>query len=217
MSARIRAEAGLAIGYLIALPFVVLLAGFVHFVAFYWLSVPGVPNWLAVLGSSIVGVLTSALFFMVIRLFLQEFGSGVPFARWPLRLAPVVLSAAALTTTALLEILEDGNIEGSAVMLPLIIWGAAAGEWVVHRWLARGRDVHRLFGRFFLFAFAGIAWLAIARSALNTPRAEQAAVRCERGYAEADTPADHAAVDEWAISPGSERTCSDLRAILDRR
>ena len=216
MSARVRAEAGLAIGYLMALPFVVIFAGILQVVALYWMSVPGVPSWLAMLGSGIVALLTGALAFMVLRLCLQAFASGVPVARWPLRLAPVVLSAAALTVVGLRETLESGTVEGLIVMPPLIIWGAAAGEWVVHRWLARGRDAARLFGRFFLFTCAGIAWLAVARSALNTPRAEQAA-RCEEAYADAGTPADRAAVDARPISPGSERTCADLRSVVNRR
>jgi hypothetical protein len=205
MSARIRAEAGMAIGYLIALPFVVILAGMVQFMAFDWMSPPGVPHWLAMLGSGIAGVLTSALSFMVIRLCLQEFASGVPAARWPIRLAPILLSAAALTITALVEALEDGGIEALTVMPPIIIFGAAAGECLVHGWLARGRDASRLFGRFFLFAFAGIAWFAIARWVLNTPRAEATAARarCEEAHALAP-----AHVDQQPIFAAGERTCA---------
>lgn len=198
----------MAIGYLIALPFVVVAAGLVQALAFFWASVPGVPHWLAVLGSGIVGLLASALSFMVLRLCLQEFGPGVPVARWPLRLAPLVLSAAAL--------MVDGFTIGGWIVL--LILGAAAGEWVVHRWLARGLDASRLFGRFFLFAFAGLAWLAIARWLLNTPRAEHALAReqCEGAYARARTPIDSAMLDHRSISPSSGRTCAQLRFGMTR-
>ena len=221
MSARIRAEAAIAVSYMVALPFVVIFAGMVQIFVLGWIWVPGVPYWLALLGSAILAPLTAALAFMVIRVGIEELGSGVPAARWPLRLAPIVVSAVALTTVALRGAPEGGTVNPLIVFPALILWGAAAGEWAVHRCLARGRSASELFGRFFLFTFAGIAWLMIAAWVLNNPRAEQAVARekCEGLYARARTPADSAGIDRWTPVVALKewtRPCAELRSAAPR-
>lgn len=222
MSARGRAEAGMALAYLVAMPIVILIAGVVQILVIDWTWHPGVPHALGMVSGSLPALLTSAFLYMAIRLGVEGSAPGVPLARAPLRLAPVLLAAAGFTALGVWLLWEQAPLNGLVVIPALTFWGAAAGEWVVHRWLARGRDASALVGRFFLFSAAGVAWLMIAGSLLNTPRAELevARGRCDKLYAGSRTRGDSVVVDHRPINLGSElgeRTCAQLRSAAAPR
>ena len=223
MNARGRAEAGMALAYLVMMPVVLLFAGFVQILVIDWTWHPGVPHALGMLSGSLPAVLTGAFLYMGIRAGLEGSAPGVPLARAPVRLAPVLLAAAAFTALGM-RLLWNGapGLNGLVVLPALTFWGAAAGEWVVHRWLTRGRDPSALVARFFFFSAGAVAWLMIAGSFLNTPRAELEVGRgrCTRLYAEAHTAEDSAMVDHRRVPLGSElgeRTCAQLRSVAVRR
>lgn len=201
MSARARAEAGLILSYILAVPFVVFLAGMVQIFVLDAAWGPGVPHWLELLSGTLPAALTGAVSFMMLRLAAEDYMSNASLARWPVRAAPVLIGAGWLTGMGLMMLAEGHRALNGLMVLPtLALWGGAVGEWLAHRWLARGPGAMLLIRRFLLAATAATAWLVIAAWFLRFTPAELDVVRrkCKASYADDRTAADSAKTDAWS-------------------
>jgi hypothetical protein len=95
----------------------------------------------------------------------------------------------------------DGHsqLNGLVVLPAITLWGGVVGEWLAHRWIARGLDTSKLIRHFLLGAATSIAWLVISAWFLRFPPAEMDEVRrkCHASYARARTAADSARIARW--------------------
>jgi hypothetical protein len=198
MSARLRAEAGLLLSYATAVPFVVMLAAIAQLPVIQATWAPGVPHWLELLSGTLPSALAGAFLFMMLRLAAEHYMTNASLARWPVRVAPMLLGAGGLTAMGWMMLAEGHpGLNGLIVMPAGALWGGAVGEWLAHRWIAHGRNTSMLTRRFLLAAFTTVAWLVIAAWFLRFTPAELRVVwsKCEAAYARARTAADSARVD----------------------
>lgn len=208
----------MALGCLLALPVVIFAAGAVQIWVVDVTWRPGVPHAFGMVSGSLPAFLTSVLIYMLIRLGCEGSAPGVPLARWPVRLAPIVLLAVWLTWVGMGRLWAAGAVNGLVVLPALTLWGATGGEWVAHRWLARGQDASGLVSRFFFFAAGGVAWLMIAGWFLHSPRAEleRAREKCDASYADARTAADSATIHAFRPVVAGETWTSPCAALRPR-
>jgi hypothetical protein len=216
MNVRTRAEFGMVAVYTFALPFALLAslpAQVVTRAAAPWLDVRTPAGTLAM---GVILFLAGAWCFMLVRCVAGSVVAGAQLARWSLRQAPLVCCGAVAMVGAL-----TGDVD-----FMLLVWGFVAGEWFAHRALARGQDMERMLGGFFLWIGTGLVSLGLAGGIAGLregpppdPRA-LARATCMDGYARALTRSDTAAVDPWINSmvrhPGA-MTCAELRAWEPRR
>jgi hypothetical protein len=169
MSARVRAEAGLIVSYIVAVPFVAFLAAVVQIPVLAATWGPGVPHWLELLSGTLPAALAGAFLYMMLRLAAESYVADPSLARWPVRTAPLLLAAGWLTAVALRLLMDRQSQLNGLVVLPAItLWGGVVGEWLAHRWIARGLDTSTLIRRFLLGAATSIAWLVISAWFLRT-------------------------------------------------
>jgi hypothetical protein len=83
MSARVRAEAGLIVSYIVAVPFVAFLAAVVQIPALVATWGTGVPHSLELLSGTLPAALAGAFLYMMLRLAAESYVADASLARWP--------------------------------------------------------------------------------------------------------------------------------------
>lgn len=148
MRSQRRAEARIALIYLLSIPGVMIAAVILEVAVLDSTSSPTLSYTHELLLHTVPAFVAGTVLFMVIALGAHQEPTDEMPPRWPLRAAPLLLSAGVPTALGGWLVLVEGHskLNGLIVLPALILWGGVAGEWTAHRWLAHGRPAYTLSG-----------------------------------------------------------------------
>lgn len=219
MRSRWRTEAAMALVYTVAVPAAVFAAAVVQITILDVTSSPTLSYTHKLLLRSVPAFATGAVFFVIVRVGAQREGADVHRARWLVRAAPLILSAAVPTALGAWLVLVEGHsrLNGLVVLPALILWGGIAGEWFAHHVLAKGRPSDMLLRHVVMGAGAVVGLLVLSALILRSPEGERNIARneCRKQYARSQTAEDSAFARRWKPTVARElgtRSCSELLA-----
>lgn len=219
MSSRLRAEARIALAYAIAIPFVVFFAALLAVWVLDATTSPTLSYEHELLLHTVPAVAAGAVLFIVAGLAAAENRDDAARARWAVRAAPLLLSAAAPTALSAWLILVEGHagLNGLIVLPALILWGGVGGEWLAHRWVARGRSGDTLLVRALGTAVLVTGMLMVSAWVMRSPAGELevARAKCRDQYSKSRTADDSAFTHQWkpTVARGlGTRSCVELLA-----
>ena len=219
MRSRWRTEAAMALVYTVAIPAVLITALIIEITILDLTSSPTLTYAHELLLSTVPAFATGAVLFVVVRAGTQRDAPDALRARWLVRAAPLVLSAALPTALGGWLVLVEGytRLSGLVVLPALILCGGVAGEWIAHHLLAKGRTSGMLVGRSVMGAGAVVGLLVLSALILRSPEGERNIARneCRKQYARSKTAEDSAFAAQWTPTIARElgtRSCSELLA-----
>lgn len=209
----------MALVYVVAIPAVLIAAIIIEIAVLDVTSSPTLSYAHELLLHTVPAFVAGAVLFVMIRVGAQQEGPDALRARWLVRAAPLIVSAAVPTAFGGWLVLVEGHSElnGLIVLPALVLCGGTAGEWIAHHLLAKGYPGGMLLHRSFMGAGALVGLLVLAALMLRSPEGELEVARgeCRKQYARSHTAEDSAFADQWKPTVAralGTRSCSELLA-----